>query len=179
MTYQSDKEVDISLPTLYVRDVDRIKQKLGNLREANVKTGELGKCLNPVIRLCRESADSRDGIVGYLIQCNAFANITTDVHKIQDAIGELHKNVPQLELLADKLTQIDPEREGVFQLSRTVCLAKSAYETWAEYECRIDELMVEIYSALADIAEALNVIDLALIRVNPYAVYDYINHSND
>lgn len=67
MTRWSDEENCISLPTLYMRKVDDVRRTLGEMRGDNVRTEEFGEYLNPVIRLCKKSVNSRIGAVDYFI----------------------------------------------------------------------------------------------------------------
>lgn len=178
MTRWSDEENCISLPTLYVRDVDRIRRELSALRGNNVETEEFGEYLRPVIRLCKESVDSRIGAVKYFIKCRAFKGIVVDYRSIKSAICKLQEKVHWLENLTGKLTLIGPERENNFELSRAVA-SNGIFDYWEESECDIDQLICVICSDLYDMVEAIDLIDLTLLKASVFTYKDYINHYND
>lgn len=179
MTRWYDEEDCISLPTLYTRKVNDVRRTLGKMRGNNVRTEEFGKCLNPVIRLCKKSANSRIGAVDYFIQRHDFKRIVIDRHDIEFAVRQLQENVHQLESLTEDLVQIDSEREKAFQTSREVGFTGDICDVWEKYECKIDESISEICSALANMADVLDLIDLTLLKASVFTYKEYINHYND
>ena len=178
MTRWSDEENCISLPTLYVRDVDRIGRELSALRGKKVETEEFGEYLRPVIRLCKKSVNSRIGAVKYFIKCRAFKGIVVDHRKIESAVRKLQEKIHWLDSMTDELVRIDPERENDFKLSRTVA-STGIFDNWEESECDIDQLICEIRSNLYDMVEAIDLIDLTLLKASVFTYKDYINHYND
>lgn len=80
--------------------------------------------------------------------------------------------------MTDELVRIDPERENDFKLSRTVA-STGIFDNWEESECDIDQLICEIRSDLYDMVEAIDLIDLTLLKASVFTYKDYINHYND
>ena len=180
MTRWSDEENCISLPTLYMRKVDDVRRTLGEMRGDNVRTEEFGEYLRPVIRLCKKSVNSRIGAVDYFIQHHDFKHIAVDHYDIEFAVRQLRENVDQLESLTEKLAQIDPEREKAFRTSRDVgSTVVNICDVWEKGECEIDEFISEICLALANMADAIDLIDLTLLKASVFTYKDYINHYND
>lgn len=179
MTRWSDEENYISLPTLYMDKVDGVRRTLGKMRGNNVQTEEFGQYLRPVIRLCKKSVNSRIGAVDYFIQHHDFKHIAVDHYDIEFAVRQLRENVDQLESLTEKLAQIDPEREKAFRTSRTVGFTGDICDIWEKGECKIDESISEICLALANMADAIDLIDLTLLKASVFTYKDYINHYND
>lgn len=179
MTRWSDEENCISLPTLYMDHVDDVRRTLGEMRKNNVQTEEFGEYLRPVIRLCKKSVNSRIGAVDYFIQHHAFKHIVIDCHGIEFAVRQLKEDVDQLESLTKGLAQIDSEREKAFWASRTVGSTVNICDVWEKYECEIDESISKIYSALYKMTDAIDLIDLTLLKASVFTYKDYINHYND